>query len=171
MRQQHRQPTEENAVLHGVENLPQETAESSSTALPGVTDNTEAEWVEQLEAAMRREVLARMIRVLLLPAAPVGVLFSLQFLLGDEAFVQLCTHPAFLFALVLSIGVAVPCAALRTFRKAREVASHLAESEDLRTVGPLIDALQFGEDPQYACPRFIRSCACCPGCAQATRTC
>jgi hypothetical protein len=157
MRQQQGESTEESVLLPGIESLPQAAAEEVVSPLQqDVTADvvTPPEAIEQLGEAMRREALGRILRTVLLPVAPITALLVPRLLLGDEAFVRLCTNPAFLIPLVLGVGVAVPCATLRTFRKARTTAAHLAEIEDLRVVGPLIDALLFGEDARVCVPAF-----------------
>src|SRR5947207_11176281 len=112
----------------------------------------EPQVVGHLGDVLRQDTYRRIAYTVLLPFLPFAPLLTLKWLLGEEAWIRLCTNPVFVVAATLLIGIGVPLALLKPSRKARQAAHRLSTPEDVRVIGGLVETLCFGHDRQVGAP-------------------
>jgi hypothetical protein len=106
----------------------------------------------ELGSVLRQDTNRRLASIFLFPAVPFALFFALQHMLGEEAWIRLCTNPVFIVSVMVLIGAYAPLALLGPSRKARHAANRLSGLDDLRAIGAMVETLSFGHDREVKAP-------------------
>ncbi len=146
MRQRQIQPEETTVGREYISPLQPPTRQEEAAILAATPQETES--VEALAASLSREVethrkafLRSMGGLSVLCAAGAGMVYSLKHLLGEDWSAN-TGFPTLLFTVAFCGAAAwLIASALKPLRRRREIASVLANQDDVRSVGALIDSL------------------------------
>ncbi len=116
-----------------------QTGEADSVAAQTSADHV------RLKHVFKRDRRRRLLATGVLPLLPFVVLFGIECVIGEDAWIKLCTNPLFV-VVALAACIATPIWALNPSKRAKKACSELAGVDDLTAIGSMIETVSYAED-------------------------